>query len=560
MCHHDVHTPGHHHESERHVVMTDTVHHPESRGSAPRPIETSSLPRSAERARRDARRGMAAGALAAVAMLVVIIVLRSLTGIVSLIDSLADALLLVMPMGIFSFMLEIFGSQAKTLLLVGLIALLVLGGALVGRAYARRTAGARRPMWARAISTGLVIFGLSAAFMLFFVGNQTPDAISGQALLQVMSVLGAASAAFVVVLGGVLALLRLQEAAPGAAARFGDGGLSRRRLLTRGGTLAAAVGAVLVLGREVRRVAGRKTVGIGESGTISPAITPNEDFYTISKNFVDPDPDRGDDWSVRIDGVVERSLMMTRADLEAMAGPEFVSTLTCISNPIGGPLIGTAAWVGAPLAKVLERAGVGPGVVKVILEGEDGYTDSIPIEQAMAPEPAIVWTMNGEPLPRSHGTPVRLIVPGLYGIKNVKWLTKITVSNEDYEGYWQQREWTDTAIIKTSSRIDVPGDRGVVAAGTNEIGGVAFAGDRGIQAVEVSTDGGDTWTEAPIIENPSPAGLSWVIWRTEWLAKTGTYDLVVRATDGTGEVQTDESAPELPDGASGWHRITVGVA
>lgn len=503
---------------------------------------------------------MVAGALAAMAMLVVMVVLRSLTGIVSLIDSLADALLLVMPMGIFSLMLEIFGSQAKTLLLVGLIALLVLGGAFVGRAYARRTAGARRPMWTRAIATGLVIFGLSAAFMIFFVGNQTPDAISGRAFIQVMSVLAAASGVFAAVLGGALALLRQQDAAPGEAGTDRADELDRRRLVTRGGVLVAALGAVVVLGREVRRVAGRKTVGISDSGTISPAITPNDDFYTISKNFLDPDPDRGENWSVTIDGLVERPLTMTRADLEAMAEPEFVSTLTCISNPIGGPLIGTAAWVGAPLARVLERAGVGPGAVKVILEGEDGYTDSIPIERALAPEPAIVWTMNGEPLPTSHGTPVRLVVPGLYGIKNVKWLTKITVSNEDYEGYWQQRGWTDTAIIKTSSRIDVPGDRGVVAAGPNEIGGVAFAGDRGIQAVEVSTDGGETWTEATITENPSPAGLSWVIWRTEWVAETGTYDIVVRATDGMGEVQTDEPAPELPDGTSGWHSITVGVA
>lgn len=539
--------------------MTHTAEHPELPGSS-RLIATSPSMEPRELARRDERRGIVAGALAAMAMLVVMVVMRAITGIVSLIDSLADALLLVLPMGIFSLMLRVFGSQAKTLLLVGLIALLVLGGAFVGRAHARRTAGARRPMWTRAISTGTVIFGLCAAFMLFFQWNQSPDVVTGPALLRLMSVLGLAAGAFALVLGGVLALLRRQDPAPGELAAVRDQDLSRRRLLTRGGALVAALGAMIVLGREVSRVAGRKIVGIGDSGTITPAITPNDEFYTISKNFIDPDPDRGQNWSITIDGVVERPLTMTRADLEAIARPEFVSTLTCISNPIGGPLIGTAAWIGAPLAQVLELAGVGPGAVKVILEGEDGYTDSIPIERAMMPEPAIVWTMNGEPLPKSHGTPVRLIVPGLYGIKNVKWLTKITVSNEDYEGYWQQREWTDTAIIKTSSRIDVPGDRGVVAAGTNQIGGVAFAGDRGIRAVEVSTDGGETWAEAPIVENPSPAGLSWVIWRTEWVAKPGTYDLVVRATDGMGQVQTDEPAPELPDGASGWHRITAGVA
>jgi len=177
----------------------------------------------------------------------------------------------------------------------------------------------------------------------------------------------------------------------------------------------------------------------------------------------------------------------------------------------------------------------------------------------MRPEPHIVWAMNGEPLPRLHGVPVRLIVPGLYGIKNVKWLTKITVTDEDYKGYWQQRGWTDDGIIKTSSRIDVPGDRGVIAAGPTEIGGIAFAGDRGISKVEVSTDDGQTWREATIRDNPSPAGLSWVIWTLPWQATTGAYTLVVRATDGNGSLQTSDEAPDLPDGASGWHRITVGV-
>jgi hypothetical protein len=195
----------------------------------------------------------------------------------------------------------------------------------------------------------------------------------------------------------------------------------------------------------------------------------------------------------------------------------------------------------------------------VIFEAEDDYTDSIPLERAMAPEPMLVWQMNGVPLPRFHGTPVRLIVPGIYGMKNVKWLTKITVSNEDYQGFWQQRGWSDPAIVKTASRFDVPGDRDLLAIGRTTIGGVAFGGDRGISAVEVSFDGGDTWQEATIRENPSPGGLSWVIWDLMWDAKQGSYDLVVRATDGTGEVQTDEHAPELPDGSSGWHRIQVGV-
>lgn len=514
-----------------------------------------------ERAKRDRRRGLTAGALAMLAMLVVVVITRRLSDASSLIDALADALLLFLPLSLFSLALDIFGTQAKTMLLAGLMLFLVGIGALIGRAYARQTAGARRVMWARAVTIGAAVFGVFTVFMLWFVSDRSPDAIAGQRLFPVIAFLALEAAAFTVVLAVSLAALRQQDAAPGSEPDAATAGrLSRRRLATRAGAIAAAAGSAVVLGRAVASVANRPTVGVTEPGEISPAITPNEDFYVISKNFVDPDPDRGDDWSIMVDGVVDQELRLTRSDLEAMAAPAFVSTLTCISNPIGGPLIGTAEWEGAPLADVLRKAGVGPGAVKVIMTGEDGYTDSIPIERALAPEPMIVWSMNGEPLPRLHGTPVRVIVPGLYGIKNIKWLTTITVTNDDYAGYWQQRSWTDEAIIKTSSRFDVPSNRDVLAAGRVKIGGVAFAGDRGISKVEVSMDDGDSWVEAPIVENPSPAGLSWVIWAMEWVAKPGTYDFVVRATDGTGEIQTDEPAPELPDGASGWHRISVGVA
>ncbi|HYH12807.1 MAG TPA: molybdopterin-dependent oxidoreductase, partial [Thermomicrobiales bacterium] len=336
--------------------------------------------------------------------------------------------------------------------------------------------------------------------------------------------------------------------------------IDRRQAITLAGLGAVAVGALAVIGRDVARVAGRKTVGAVSAGTISPAITPADDFYVISKNFIDPSPERGDEWALEVGGLVERPGRITRTELEELAGPDFVSTLTCISNEVGGPLIGTARWTGAPLSSVLRHVGVRPNAVDLIAEGEDGYTDSFPIERALAPEPHIVWAMNGEPLPRLHGVPVRLIVPGLYGIKNVKWLTKLTVSGDDYRGYWQDRGWTESAIIKTQSRFDVPRGRDVLAAGTHEIGGIAFAGDRGISAVEVSFDDGESWEEATIAENPSPAGLSWVVWTMTWQAKPGGYELVVRATDGEGNLQTEETAPPLPDGASGYHRVSVGVA
>jgi len=525
----------------------------------PQTVQESTTPE--ERAARDRRRGLIAGLLAMLAMLVVVVILRQTSEVSSLLDALADALLLFLPMSLFSLSLDVFGAQAKTMLLAGLMVGLLGTGALIGRAYARQTAGARRVMWARAVTIGVAIFGVSALFMLWFVSDHTPDAIAGQKMVAVLVQLLLASAAFTVILAVTLSLLRRQDPAPGVTLDADDTArLSRRRVTTRAVAVAGAAVGAAVLGRAVAKVANRPTFATNEPGQISPAITPNGDFYVISKNFVDPSPDRGNDWSISIDGVVNQELDLHRADLEAMAAPPFVSTLTCISNPIGGPLISTATWRGAPLGDVLRKAGVGNGAVDVVFTGEDGYTDSIPIEKALAPETMVVWEMNGEPLPRLHGEPVRVIVPGLYGIKNVKWLTKITVTNDDYRGFWQERGWTDVGRIKTSSRFDVPGNRDVVSAGTVEVGGVAFAGDRGISKVEVSTDGGDTWAEATIVENPSPAGLSWVTWRHEWIGRPGSHDLAVRATDGTGELQTNEHASELPDGASGWHRITVGVA
>jgi DMSO/TMAO reductase YedYZ molybdopterin-dependent catalytic subunit len=510
---------------------------------------------------RDRRRGMAAGFLAMLAYLVVVEVLRQATEVTSLLDAMADALLLFMPMSLFSLALDVFGTQAKTLLLAGLLAAMLLVGIWIGHRHAQQTAGARRPMWARAGTTGVAFFGISAVFMLWFVADRSPDVVAGKGTIEILVHLALAAAAFSVVLAASLALFRQEDPGPGMVLGADDAArLDRRRLTTRLATAGAAVAGLAVLGRAVGKVANRPTVGTNDPGEISPAITSNEDFYLISKNFSDPMDDPGDDWTLTVDGVVANELRLTKADLEAMAAPPFVSTLTCISNPIGGPLISTAQWRGARLTDVLAKAGVGPGAVDLIMTGVDDYTDSIPIERALQPEPMLVWEMNGERLPQRHGVPLRLIVPGLYGIKNVKWLKKITVANRDYEGYWQERGWTDEARIKISSRFDVPGNRDVLPAGRVEVGGVAFAGDRGISKVEVSMDGGDTWAEATIRENPSPAGLSWVVWVLEWTARPGTYDFVVRATDGTGELQTSDHADELPDGASGYHRISVGIS
>jgi hypothetical protein len=275
----------------------------------------------------------------------------------------------------------------------------------------------------------------------------------------------------------------------------------------------------------------------------------------ISKNFLDPEVDEGT-WALEIAGAVANPRRFGYIDLLQLPATEQLTTLTCISNKVGGDLISNARWTGVPLAYLLAAAGPRPEAGELAIYAHDGYTESFPLSKALEPSTLAVYLMNGEPLPRRHGYPVRLVVPGKYGIKNVKWVHKIELISGDFKGYWQQRGWTDDATIRTMSRIDVPGSRAIVGRKPLEIGGIAFAGDRGISRVEYSVDGVD-WVEARI-EQVAP--LSWVIWRSTWNPPgPGTYRITVRATDGNGEAQTERVSKPIPDGATGLHSIEVGV-
>jgi len=526
-------------------------------GERPAPPTAAPQPQSLGGARRDRWRGAAAGFLAALLMLAVIVILRNATGASSLLDALAEVILAWMPLWLFSALLHFFGTSAKAGLLVGILALLALAGALLGRSFARQTAGARRVQWGRGITYAVASLFALGLFLVWALDLRTGGVLSGTRLLVALGCLAAALAVFGLALPLALAVLRRTEPRPGADQHPVD--LARRRLLTRAGLGLAGVAAMAVLGREVARVHSSEAVAAA-AGRLPDPITPVGDFYVVSKNFVDPRVDTSEtNWTIRLDGLVEQPLTLSASELRALAGPDFVSTLTCISNPIGGPLISTGRWSGAPLATVLRRAGVKPGVVDVVFAGRDGYTDSIPLAKALAPTTALVWAINGQPLPRAHGFPARVIVPGRYGIKNVKWLERITLVDTTYEGYWQQQGWTNVGIVKTESQIRVPQDKAIVRASQAELAGIAFAGDRGIRKVEVSLDGGATWQEATIVANPSPTNLSWVLWRLPWHPAPGTYTLVVRATDGTGAVQTSRHAATLPDGASGWQHVVAGV-
>jgi DMSO/TMAO reductase YedYZ molybdopterin-dependent catalytic subunit len=507
--------------------------------------------------RRTRLAGALAGAFAALVGLAVVIVLKEITGIVSILDALAEVLLSWIPVGLFSALIGIFGTAAKAWLLVGIAAMLILIGALAGCFVAPPTSRAARPNWRTGFSFGTIALAVLALFMVWAVDLRVGSVLTTPALIKVLLCVAAAALAFGLIFALTRTWLRRLTAQPAVDHPADD--QARRRVLEAAGFGLIGIVSLAILGREVARVRSGEAV-VASGGELPEPITPNDQFYVVSKNFVDPRVDTSDrNWTIRVDGNVRTPHDFSRPELEAMAGPDFVSTLTCISNPIGGPLISTAKWTGAPLAKVLEQSGLDPNATTVVFHGTDGYTDSLPLAKATAPTTMLVWAMNGEPLPRRHGFPARVIVPGRYGIKNVKWLERIEVISGDYEGYWQQKGWTQVGMVKTESQIRMPGDKAIVQAESAELAGLAFAGDRGIRSVDVSLDGGDSWQTATIVANPSLQNLSWVLWRLSWKPTPGTYTLLVRATDGSGALQTSKHAPTLPDGASGWHRIIVGV-
>jgi DMSO/TMAO reductase YedYZ molybdopterin-dependent catalytic subunit len=292
---------------------------------------------------------------------------------------------------------------------------------------------------------------------------------------------------------------------------------------------------------------------------ITPLVTPNDAFFQVDTAFIDPTVDLAT-WRLRVTGMVERELDYSYDDLLALPLAEVWATLACVSNEVGGDLVGNARWTGAPLTLLLESAGVLPGATQVVGRSVDGFTAGFPTAWALDParKPLVALGMNGSVLPVEHGFPARLVVPGLYGyVSATKWLAEIELTTlEAFDAYWVPRGWAKEAPILTQSRIDVPGDGARVAAGAVDVAGVAWAPDRGVSRVEARVDGG-SWLPAELSRQVAPA--SWLQWRLRWQAEPGEHTIEVRATDGLGIVQAEERTPPAPDGARGYHRVRVRV-
>ncbi|MEV5257930.1 molybdopterin-dependent oxidoreductase [Streptomyces anulatus] len=364
-----------------------------------------------------------------------------------------------------------------------------------------------------------------------------------------------------------------------------EAGWDRRGFVIAATAAAAASTAAGALGRTLNGRSGRNAVASREAVTlpapasparpipagarvrvrgISPFTTPNDTFYRVDTALVIPKVD-ADSWRLRIHGKgVRRDLEVTYRDLLERPLIEREITLTCVSNEVGGPYVGHARWIGVRLADLLREAGVKPPsrggeADQIVSRSVDGMTLGTPVEDVMDGRDAMLAVgMNGEPLPFVHGFPVRMVVPGLYGyVSACKWIEDIELTTfDDYDPYWVKRKWAREAPIKTQSRIDTPKPFGRPEAGTVMVAGVAWAQHRGIEKVEIRVDDGP-WRPAQLADQATTD--TWRQWSYPWKATPGGHTLTVRATDRTGEVQTEKRTRTVPDGASGWHSVVVTV-
>jgi DMSO/TMAO reductase YedYZ molybdopterin-dependent catalytic subunit len=505
---------------------------------------------------RQARTGILVGALAMFFALDVAFLL-SMAGFPFVADSLGQAIIDVLPGFISIPLIELLHQWAKILLIVGVIALFLIGGAATGYVAAMR----RRTL--AVIGLGLLPWAAAFFFARIFAAARIEPTTS----------LIDAAAGAAVFLGSLAFIL------PSALARDDVAPPpSRRRELL----LAAAGSAIVaIVALPLSRVAGFGASALGNTPTtarrlktraeipppdpavdslpgITPRITPNEDHYVVDTTLVKPRVDVAS-WQLDIKGEVESPFSLTYDQLLDLDAVEQVHTLECISNYVGGDLISTAVWTGVPLKDLLDRARVKSTAYDVAFTSVDGYTDSIPIAKAMEDRTLVAYLMNGKTVPQEHGYPARMLVPNIYGMKNVKWIRTIEVVNYDFLGYWQQQGWSDSAVINTNSRVDVPGRNVRWTGGEIVIGGIAFAGSRGIAKVEISSDSGKTWN-LTTLETP-PGALSWRRWTYRWTPPgTGPFKLAVRSTDGAGNTETPVNRDPYPNGSTGYDTIDVNVS
>jgi DMSO/TMAO reductase YedYZ molybdopterin-dependent catalytic subunit len=336
----------------------------------------------------------------------------------------------------------------------------------------------------------------------------------------------------------------------------------RRQLLARSGSIALGIGASLgafgAINEFLKNAATYDGMKTSFQNHIIHPITPNNEHYVVTQNVVDPTPD-SNVWRLEVGGLVNKPGSYTYEELQKLPSTSRAITLECIANGPSDHLIGNSIWQGVPFRSLLQfHGGAQTTAQHVAFYSVDGYTVSQPLSVVLEADTLLAYRMNGAELPYRHGYPLRVLIPGFFGEENPKWLTRIELTNEFVGGLYSNQGWYH-GPLHTISRIDQPYTESVITAGqTVAMGGIAFAGNRGIQKVEVSTDGGTSWKPATL--EPAASKDSWVFWKTTWRPTTpGSYTLVVRATDGTGAPQISKKQGTVPNGATGYDKVVVTV-
>ncbi|HEY6696698.1 MAG TPA: molybdopterin-dependent oxidoreductase [Acidimicrobiales bacterium] len=499
-------------------------------------------------------------------------------GLASPVEAVAGEVINRVPRSVERFAIETFGTNDKLALVVGILAFSAVLGIVLG------VVSRRRP---RVGTLGLAAFAAvgvlaSAAGPQASLTAGLPSVVAGfVGVLCLRSLLSRAPSpvASAPSAAGNGAAPSAGSAVPVAPMPLRGGVASRRAFLGMTAAVAAAGAFAAAGGRALRsRFSAAESranvvlpsaarpgpplppaatgIEVGVPG-VAPFVTPNADFYRVDTALVVPQV-RAEDWALAVTGMVDEPFELTFDELLDRDLTEADITMTCISNPVGGDLVGHARWLGVLTRELLDQARPSAGADQLVGRSVDGYTCGFPLSAAYDRDSIVAVGMNGEPLPLKHGFPARLVTPGLYGyIGSTKWLTELEVTTFDaFDQYWVRRGYADRAPVKTMARIDTPRSLERVAAGPVAVGGVAWAQTRGIEAVEVQVDDGP-FRPAQLAQALNRD--SWRQWRFDWDAVPGRHTLTARAVDGRGETQTETRADIVPDGASGWMSLVVTV-
>ena len=466
----------------------------------------------------------------------------------------------IVPRWAKEFAIETFGGNDKLFLLISLGVAVVVAAAITGvLEYIRPPIGVAALLLAGVLAVVATVTRASADPFAWLPSSA--GAVAGAALLHLLV--------------RRLRRWRASEAEGSASrARLDRRGFVRLAGIAAAGAVIVGVGArignaaatsVTALRKAVRLRAPRNPLAVPAGADlripgISPLFTPNPDFYRVDTALTVPTVDPAT-WRLTVDGMVDRKVVLTFDDLLGMGLGEYGITLTCVSNQVGGDLVGNARWLGVPVRRILAAASPRSGADMVLSRSVDGFTAGTPLASLTDPrlDAILAVGMNGEPLPAEHGFPVRMVVPGLYGyVSATKWLSRLTVTTfARDQGYWTPRGYSAKAPIKLSSRIDTPRIDKAIPAGPTKIAGVAWAQTVGIAKVEVRIDEG-RWQQATLA--PAVGADTWVQWYLDWSAASGTHTIAVRATDAHGTVQAEKREPIAPNGSTGWQSTLIRVS